>query len=110
MRGFDALAAAAGTARDEAARRIGQALAEVMRRLLQRCSVPRVLVAGGDSSGEVAQALGVDALTVSAGLAPGAPLCQAWQQGRPVLELVLKGGQMGSESFFGSVRDGGRTR
>jgi 3-oxoisoapionate kinase len=68
-----------------------------------RCAV---LVAGGDSSGEVAQALGVDALTVAAGLTPGAPLCQGWQQGRPALELVLKGGQMGAASFFGSVRAG----
>jgi uncharacterized protein YgbK (DUF1537 family) len=104
--GFAALAAQAGLARDEASRRIGQALAEVMRRLLQRVPLRRVLVAGGDSSGEVAQALGVDALTVAAGLAPGAPLCQGWRQGRPALELVLKGGQMGAASFFGSVRAG----
>lgn len=104
--GFAALAAQAGLAREAAARRIGQALAEVMRRLLQRVPLPRVLVAGGDSSGEVAQALGVDALTVAAGLAPGAPLCQGWRQGRPALELVLKGGQMGAASFFGSVRAG----
>jgi len=104
--GFAALAAQTGLPRDEAARRIGQALAEVMRRLLQRVPLRRVLVAGGDSSGEVARALGVDALTVAAGLAPGAPLCQGWRQGRPVLELVLKGGQMGAASFFGSVRAG----
>lgn len=102
--GFAALAAQAGLAREAAARRIGQALAEVLRRLLQRVPLPRVLVAGGDSSGEVVQALGLDALTVVAGLAPGAPLCQGWQQGRPALELVLKGGQMGAASFFGSVR------
>jgi uncharacterized protein YgbK (DUF1537 family) len=43
---------------------------------------------------------------VAAGLAPGAPLCQGWRQGRPALELVLKGGQMGAASFFGSVRAG----
>jgi len=104
--GFDALAARAGLPRDEAARRIGRALAEVLRRLLQRMPLPRVLVAGGDSAGEVTQALNLDALTVAAGLAPGAPLCQGWRQGRPVLQLVLKGGQMGAASFFGSVRQG----
>ena len=101
--GFDALAAAAGLARDDAARRVGEALAEVMRRLLARVPLRRVLVAGGDSSGEVAQRLGVDALTVAAGLAPGAPLCRGWRGAEPALELVLKGGQMGAASFFGSV-------
>lgn len=104
--GFDDLAAAAGLPRDVAARRVGEALGEVLRRLLLQVPLPRVLVAGGDSSGEVAQQLGLDALTVCAGLSPGAPLCQGWRDGQAVLELVLKGGQMGSASFFGSVRAG----
>ena len=45
---------------------------------------------------------------MSAGLAPGAPLCRAWseQPGRDGLEIVLKGGQIGSASFFGAVRAG----
>lgn len=106
VRGFDALASQARLPRDEAARRVGEALAEVMRRLLQRVPLQRVLVAGGDSSGEVAQRLGVDALTVLAGITPGAPLCQGWRGDQPALELVLKGGQMGAPSFFGSVRAG----
>jgi uncharacterized protein YgbK (DUF1537 family) len=104
--GFEVLAAQAGLPRDEAARRVGEALAEVMRRLLQRAPLRRVLVAGGDSSGEVAQRLGLDALTVLAGITAGAPLCQGWRGDEPALELVLKGGQMGARSFFGSVRAG----
>jgi uncharacterized protein YgbK (DUF1537 family) len=80
-----------------------------MRRVLARVPLQRVAVAGGDSSGEVAQALGIDALTVIAGLAPGAPLCRAWSEdpARNGLEIVLKGGQVGRESFFGDVREGG---
>jgi uncharacterized protein YgbK (DUF1537 family) len=106
--GFDALAARAGLPREEAMRRVGHALAEVMRRVLARVPLQRVAVAGGDSSGEVAQALGIDALTVIAGLAPGAPLCRAWSEdpARDGLEIVLKGGQVGGDSFFGDVRDG----
>lgn len=104
--GFDGLAAAAGLPRDVAARRVGEALGEVLRQLLLQVPLRRVLVAGGDSSGEVAQQLGLDALTVCAGLSPGAPLCQGWRGGQAALELVLKGGQMGSASFFGSVRAG----
>jgi uncharacterized protein YgbK (DUF1537 family) len=65
-------------------------------------------VAGGDSSGAVAAALDVQALTLQARLVPGAPLCRAWSQrpGRDGLEIVLKGGQMGGDDFFGRVRDG----
>ena len=108
VRGFDALAAAVSLSREQAAQQIGQALAEVMRRLLARVPLQRVVVAGGDSSGEVASALGIAALTVQAGLAPGAPLCRAWRDSAqsPPLEMVLKGGQMGAASFFGSVRAG----
>jgi uncharacterized protein YgbK (DUF1537 family) len=106
--GFDAIAARAGFARGDAARRVGVALAEVMRRLLDRTELKRVVVAGGDSSGEVAGALGIDALSVAAAMAPGAPLCRASSQNprRDGLEIVLKGGQMGSPSFFGAVRAG----
>ena len=109
VRGFTEQAAAAGLTRADAALRTGQALAQVMCGLLDRVPVlRRVAVAGGDSSGEVAAALGVHALTMSARLAPGAPLCRAWssEAARDGLELVLKGGQMGGADFFGQVRDG----
>lgn len=106
--GFDAIAQEAGLSRPVAARQIGAALAEVMRRLLACVDLQRIVVAGGDSSGEVASALDIDALTVMAGLTPGAPLCRAWSSSacRDGLEIVLKGGQMGDASFFGLVRDG----
>jgi 3-oxoisoapionate kinase len=50
----------------------------------------------------------VQALTQQASLVPGAPLCRAWSDrpGRDGLEIVLKGGQMGGDDFFGRVRDG----
>lgn len=106
--GFDAMARAANLSRAEAARRVGATLAEVMRRLVARVTLRRVVVAGGDSSGEVASVLGITALEVVAGLAPGAPLCRAWSgdPGSDGLEIVLKGGQMGDAAFFGAVRAG----
>ena len=108
VRQFDATAAQAGLARGEAAQRVGVGLADVMRRLLERAPLQRIVVAGGDSSGEVASALDITALSVVAGLAPGAPLCKAWSERRERdgLEIVLKGGQMGTASFFGAVRAG----
>jgi 3-oxoisoapionate kinase len=106
--GFDAIAAQAGLTRADAARRVGEALAQVMRRLLDRVELQRVVVAGGDSSGEVASALGIRALSVAGAMAPGAPLCRAIADDarRDGLEIVLKGGQMGAASFFGAVRAG----
>jgi uncharacterized protein YgbK (DUF1537 family) len=106
--GFDQIAAGHGLSRQEAAHAVGAALAEVMRRMLEEVNLKRIVVAGGDSSGEVASALDIDALTVAAELSPGAPLCRAWSRKtqRDGLEIVLKGGQMGGASFFGLVRDG----
>lgn len=108
--GFDELAAGFGDSRHGAARKVGEALAVVMRIILDQVDVQRAVVAGGDSSGEVAGALGIEALTVAAGLAPGAPLCRAWSPlpRRDGLEIVLKGGQMGGPDFFGHARDGQR--
>jgi uncharacterized protein YgbK (DUF1537 family) len=107
--GFDAAAAAGGLSRGQAAQRISDALAQVMRELLDRVpALRRVAVAGGDSSGTVAGALGIAALSIEAGLAPGAPLCRAWseQPRRDGLQIVLKGGQVGAAGFYGAVRAG----
>lgn len=109
VRGFEASAGAAGLSRGDAADAVGQALAELMRRLLDRQpALRRIVVAGGDSAGAVAGALDIAALQVLAGLAPGAPLCRAASANpaRDGLELVLKGGQMGGPSFFGQVLSG----
>jgi 3-oxoisoapionate kinase len=106
--GFDQIARNAGLSRGDAARAIGETLALVMQRILEGVSVPRIVIAGGDSSGEVAGALGIAALSVLASVAPGAPLCRAWSGDarRDGLEIVLKGGQIGGASFFAEVRDG----
>lgn len=105
---FEALAAAAHLDKADAAEQVGQVLAEVMRRILDESEVRRFVVAGGDSSGAVGSHLGIRALTVEAGMAPGAPLCRAWSDHpkRDGLQVVLKGGQMGSPSFYGQVRSG----
>jgi uncharacterized protein YgbK (DUF1537 family) len=64
--------------------------------------VSRVVVAGGDTSSHAVRELGISALTFAAPLTRGAPLCRA--HGWPgELQLVLKGGQIGSERFFEEV-------
>lgn len=107
--GFAAIAARAGLSRAEASRAVGETLAEVMRRLVERSSLTRIVVAGGDSSGEVMGALAVQALDVAGACAPGAPLCRAHSDDKRYdgLEVVLKGGQIGGPDFFATARDGG---
>ena len=108
VQGFEALVQRLGLDKTQASERIGMALAEVMRRLLNRTPLRRIVVAGGDSSGAVATLLGIRAFTVAAGLAPGVPLCRAWSDDarRDGLEIALKGGQLGLPSFYGDVRAG----
>ncbi len=59
--------------------------------------VGRLVVAGGETSGAVVQALGVQRLLVGASICPGVPWTQA--QGRPLL-LALKSGNFGGPDFF----------
>lgn len=105
---FEALATQARLSKSDAADRVGQVLAEIMRQLLDRSDLRRIVVAGGDSSGAVGSHLGLRALTVEAGMAPGVPLCRAWSDDprRDGLEVALKGGQLGGPSFYGQVRSG----
>jgi uncharacterized protein YgbK (DUF1537 family) len=87
---------------------LGHALGALLRDLLARTAVSRVLLCGGDTSSHAVQQLDLVALTWRANLQPGAPLCRAHTATttRP-LELVLKGGQVGTEDFFNVVRRGG---
>ena len=66
------------------------------------------MVAGGDTSGRVAAALDILALTALAPCAPGSPLCRLHSEDRRLdgLEIVFKGGQAGGEDFFSWVKAG----
>ncbi len=58
----------------------------------------RFIVAGGETSGAVASALGIERLLVGPQIAPGVPWC-ATQDAAPVA-LTLKSGNFGGETFF----------
>ena len=88
---------------------LGLALGRLMLSLVQQTGVRRVVLCGGDTSSHAVQQLGLTALTFAGTLAPGAPLCRAHAEektGLDGLELVLKGGQIGPEDFFGMARYG----
>jgi uncharacterized protein YgbK (DUF1537 family) len=64
---------------------------------LPKLGVQRLVVAGGETSGAVVQALGVQQLRIGAAICPGVPWTQA--AGRP-LWLALKSGNFGGPRFF----------
>jgi uncharacterized protein YgbK (DUF1537 family) len=89
--------------------RIGAGLGGILGTVLDASGLRRVLIAGGDTSGHATLALGVDALSAIAEIAPGSPLCRAYADDarRDGLELALKGGQIGGIDYFSAVREGG---
>ena len=64
----------------------------------QRAGVRRFIVAGGETSGAVASALGVQRLSVGPQISPGVPWC-ATLDDEP-MALALKSGNFGGETFF----------
>ncbi len=88
---------------------LGAALGRVAHAAIRRQGLRRILFAGGDTSSHGVAELGIDALTWAAPMERGAPLVRAHASEAVVdgLELVLKGGQMGGEGFFETVRRGG---
>ena len=91
-----------------AGEQLGQYLGDLMRDVVLQSGVSRAIIAGGDTSSHAVTRLGISALTFAAVMAPGAPLCRAESDlpGMHGLELVLKGGQVGSRDFFEQVRKG----
>lgn len=83
-------------------------LAQVARGLVER-GVRRLVVAGGETSGAVVQALGVTQLRIGAAICPGVPWTQAEGTGLDSpLQLALKSGNFGGPDFFDeALRAGG---
>ncbi|TVP42961.1 MAG: four-carbon acid sugar kinase family protein [Halomonas sp.] len=89
---------------------IGRSLGQLLRQMVEAHGLKRVVIAGGDTSSHALNQLGVHALTTCLPLpeTPGSPLCTTHSE-EPAfdgLEVALKGGQIGSESYFMKIRDG----
>lgn len=80
--------------------RVERALARIARRLVEH-GARQLVVAGGETSGAVVQALGVDRLRIGPAIDPGVPWCAATS---PVaggtIHLALKSGNFGAPDFF----------
>ncbi|MDW5376455.1 four-carbon acid sugar kinase family protein [Halomonas sp. HP20-15] len=96
---------------EQARHGIGRRLGEILRELLVAERLTRVVVAGGDTSSHALQQLGIHALTMRLPLpeTPGSPLCTAYSSDARFdgLEIAFKGGQIGSDGYLATIRDGG---
>ncbi len=89
--------AAAGELVEHAMASLAQALAQA--------GVRRLVVAGGETSGAVTQALGQSQLRIGAPICPGVPWTQGAWQGEPMW-LALKSGNFGGPDFFAQALRG----
>ena len=84
----------------EAGALVEQALARIARGLVDG-GAQRLVVAGGETSGAVVQALAVHTLRIGAAICPGVPWTQAVRStGQGPLKLALKSGNFGGPEFF----------
>ena len=83
--------------RDRAGAMIEKAIAAVAQKLVER-GVRRIVVAGGETSGAVVSALGIEALEIGPQIAPGVPATLSF--GEPRIALALKSGNFGGPEFF----------
>jgi uncharacterized protein YgbK (DUF1537 family) len=86
----------------------GTALGLIVLGVTEKTSLQRLVIAGGDTSGYVARAMGIEAVEMIAPISPGAPLCKAHapRAATDGLEVNFKGGQVGAEDYFLSVLEG----
>ncbi|MFJ8728989.1 3-oxo-tetronate kinase [Streptomyces bauhiniae] len=86
----------------EAGELVERTLAEVAQGLVAR-GVRQLVVAGGETSGAVVQALGITGLRIGPQIDPGVPWCAATLPDGETLHLTLKSGNFGGPGFFSAA-------
>ncbi len=98
--GADAAAVAATVAKlgEKRAADLTESLFARIAKALAAKGVNRIIVAGGETSGAVVNALGIDAIRIGEEIAPGVPCVHTLRE--PYLSLALKSGNFGGTDFF----------
>jgi uncharacterized protein YgbK (DUF1537 family) len=93
---------------------LGRRLGDTLFKLVTEQRLKRAVIAGGDTSSHALGQLGIQALSMLMPLpeTPGSPLCIAHSSNSAVdgLEVALKGGQIGTDSYFETIRLGGEAQ
>ncbi len=87
---------------------LGKLQGRLLRQLLMRFPMRRVAVTGGDTSGYVAQELGILSLQMVRPMSPGSPLCKMHSTYAELdgVEILFKGGQVGRDDLFVAIGQG----
>ncbi|MEO6358886.1 MAG: four-carbon acid sugar kinase family protein [Ferruginibacter sp.] len=82
--------------------RLPSLLGNLLGRIVENTHTERVLAVGGDTSGKIILQLQISALEFLMPVAPGAPMCLSHSANPAMdnLQIILKGGQNGDETFF----------
>ena len=83
--------------REQAGALVERTFAQIAQQLVD-AGVRRLVVAGGETSGAVVTALGIEGLRVGREIDPGVPWTTSL--GEPALALALKSGNFGTDDFF----------
>jgi 3-oxoisoapionate kinase len=83
--------------------KLGIDLGIIVKDAVKNSNCNRVIVCGGDTSSYAARAMEIEAVEMIASLVAGAPLCRVHSKNKYMngLEVNFKGGQVGSENYFG---------
>ncbi len=86
----------------------GRSLGRILNQLVTKHGLDRAIIAGGDTSSQALGEMDIYALTLRHPIpqTPGSPLCNAFRSDGRQLEIALKGGQIGNDNYFVSLRDG----
>ena len=87
--------------RDAASEAVEQCFAQVAV-LLREAGVESFIIAGGETSSRITQALGIAAFHIGPQIAPGVPWVRATDA---PLSLALKSGNFGDETFFSRAQE-----
>ncbi|SFC66447.1 Uncharacterized conserved protein YgbK, DUF1537 family [Bosea sp. CRIB-10] len=89
--------------------KVAAATGALLRAIMTEAEVARLVVAGGDTSTLAIRSLDLWGLSYRSPCTPGAPLCRAHSDDPRLdgLDIVLKGGQMGTPDFFNRVAETG---
>jgi uncharacterized protein YgbK (DUF1537 family) len=89
--------------------KVAAATGALLRAIMNEARIARLVVAGGDNSTLANRAPHHRGLSYRSPCTPGAPLCRAHSDDARLdgLDIVLKGGQMGTPDFFNRVAESG---
>lgn len=91
------IAASFGIDNTQVSSLVSSVLSEISRRAIQRFSIRRIIVCGGDTSASLCAQLGVTGMKVLEEIEAGLPTCESVKE--PHYRMVLKSGSFGSREF-----------